>query len=306
MTNNDCINVCLATDKNYLQHAGAVIASVLKHAAPDDKLVFYILHEELDDRYLEQLRSLAAIKSCTFEFVVPELEKLPNMVNHEYISHATLFRLQLANLLPDVDRMIYLDCDLVVVTSLKKLWETDMGNAIIGGCGEYGNDLELYKKTIGCSESSYYINCGVLLIDLKKSRDENLSDKYMEVSDKIMHMAKYLDQDVINVACQGRIHPLPLKWNLSAGYFRRWYKLQYYSNEEIVEAVKNPAILHLCGKRKPWNWRRCRHIYWFEYFNALKDTPWRHKYWHGILKRIIFPCRKVYGPAEGLKPTPIK
>lgn len=297
MTASDSINICLATDRNYLQHAGAVIASVLKHALPEDKLGFYILQENLNPYDREKLISLGSIKPCSFKFIVPKLAELPEMREHKYISRAALFRLQLAELLPEVDRIIYLDCDLMVVSSLRELWETDLGNAIIAGCGEYDNELETHKELIGCREKSYYVNSGVLLIDLAKSRRENMTAEYMQVSAEIMPAAKYLDQDVINVACQGRILPLPLKWNLSSGYFRRRYELQYYTDAEIIEAVKNPAIVHISGKRKCWLWRRCRHPYWFEYFKALKDTPWKHKYWRGIIKKIFFPCRRIHGPA---------
>ena len=131
MTNNDCINVCVATDKNYLQHAGAVIASILKHASQDDILTFYILQDNLDEEDRKNLRKLSSLKSCEFEFVTPDFNNLPEGKFLKYISQASLLRLQLSDLLPDVDRIIYLDCDVIAMSSLQELWQTPTGDAIV-------------------------------------------------------------------------------------------------------------------------------------------------------------------------------
>ncbi len=296
MANNDCINVCLATDKNYIQHAGAVIASILKHAAPEDELAFYILHEELTEQELKKIRALKAIRPCTFKFIVPELDNFQELKAHKYISHAALFTLQLPNLLPDVNRLIYVDCDLVVVTSLRELWETDIGDAIIGAVADYNSDLEEKQKSIGC-EGFVYINSGAFIFNLDLARKNNTVASFLDTAADLKERATLLDQDVINAALKGKIYVLPLKWNLSTGYFKRKYEVQYYSDKEIIEAVKNPGVLHFSGKKKPWSWRRCRHAFWFEYFKAIKNTPWGSAYWSGIIKKVLFPYRKSSGPA---------
>ena len=296
MTNNDCINVCLATDKNYLQHAGAVIASILKHAAPEDQLFFYILHENLNEQDLEKLRSLAVIKPCAFKFIVPKLGNVPELKAHKYISQAALFTLQLPNLLPDIDRLIYVDCDLVVVTSLGELWKTDIGDAIIGAVADYNSDLLEKQKSIGC-EGFVYINSGAFIFNLALARKSNTVTAFLETAADLKERATLLDQDVINAAIKGKIFILPLKWNISTGYFKRKYEMQHYSDEEITEAVRYPGIVHFSGKKKPWSWCRCRHAFWFEYFNAIKGTPWRKAYWQGIIKKVLYPYNKSTGPA---------
>lgn len=299
MANNDCINVCLATDKNYVQHAGVVISSILKHANPDENLAFYIIGEGLDDKDKSQLKAVIKKNTHTIEFTVPDFDKLPILTPPEHISKATLFRLQLPNLLPEVKKVIYLDCDMIVMSSLKELWETELNNNIGAGVADYYKRVQEHKKELGC-ENIVYINAGMFLFDLELARKENIADEFMAASVRIQDVADLVDQDVINVVLGERIVILPLKWNLATGYFRGNYDFQYYSDEEIAEAVKSPGIIHFTGKTKPWVWRRSRNPFWFEYFKALKGTPWNKKYYMGLVKKVFFPYKKRKSPATSI------
>lgn len=296
--NNDVINICLATDSNYVQHAGAVIASTLKHAAKDDQLAFYIIEDQLSDDDKSQLLQLKQIKSCIIDFIQPDYAKFPEGKFLKYISRATLLRLQVAELLPDCNRVIYLDCDIVVIGSLKELWDSDLGNNLAAGAADYNSKVQEHSEAVGCK--STYVNAGALLFDLEKMRTENISEKYLTVAEQLGTKATLLDQDIINVTMDGRILPVPLKWNLSTGYFKRRYNYQYYSDEEIIAAVKSPVILHFSGKKKPWIFKRSRHPFWPEYFSALKDTPWHKCTWMVLVKKIFFPTQPNKGPA-GIK-----
>ena len=296
MPNNDCINVCLATDRNYLQYAGAVIASILKNASEDDSLTFYILQDNLNEEDRNKIRKLNSLKACEFRFITPDLTNLPKGKFLKYISQASLLRLQLPDLLPDVKRIIYLDCDVIVTSSLHELWNTPTGDAIGAGVADYNSGMEEHQKSIG-SDGFTYINSGVFLFNLDLARKNNTVAAFFETAAELKERATLLDQDIINVALKGKIHILPLKWNLATGYFKRRYDVQYYSDEEIMEAVKSPGILHFSGKKKPWSWNRCRHAFWLEYFNAIKKTPWAGNCWRGIIKKILFPYRKSAGPA---------
>ena len=198
MSNDGFINVCLATDRNYLQYAGVVIASTLKHAAPDDKLKFYILQDGLTDEDREVLRGLAGKKVCEFEFVSPDWSVLPEGKLIKYISRATLLRLQLPNLLPEVDKIIYMDCDIVVVDSLRELWDVSMDGALVAGAADYCGGLDKHKESVGCPQ--VYLNAGALVFNLDLGRELDISKKFIEVGEALGEKATLLDQDIINVA----------------------------------------------------------------------------------------------------------
>lgn len=235
MSNDSFINVCLATDRNYLQYAGVVIASILKHAAPDDKLKFYILEDGLIDEDRKVLRGLAGNNICEFEFVTPDWAALPEGRLIKYISRASLLRLQLPELLPEVDKIIYLDCDVIVTDSLAELWNIDMTGALVAGSADYCGGLDKHKESIGCDH--VYLNSGSLMMNLKLGREVGISQKFLKVGEELGDKATLLDQDIINVAVGEKRLVVPLKWNLSTGYYKRRYKEQHYSNEEIVEAA---------------------------------------------------------------------
>ncbi len=293
MVSDNIINICLATDKKYLKYAGAVIASILKNANIDDELSFYVIGDGLNASDEATLHKLKLIKNCHIEYIFPDISVLPKGKIISYLTRASLFRLQIADLLPKLQRIIYLDCDVVVLNSLKELWSTDLGNNIIAGAGDYNSGLNFIQKQIGCEET-FYINSGVILFDLEKCRNENVSDKFIEMADKLGSKATLFDQDVINATLKGKIKLLPLKWNLSTGYFKGKYDTQFYTDEEIANAVKSPVVVHFTGKKKPWSWHRSKNPYWFEYYNALRGTSWQSEIFKGLIKKIFFPCKKSF------------
>ncbi|MCP3965182.1 MAG: glycosyltransferase family 8 protein [Lentisphaerae bacterium] len=296
---DNIINVCLSTDRNYIQHAGTTIASVLENASSDDKLVFYILHKSLTEKDKKPFYKLKKIKDCEFNFIVPPSMPAMELHNHAYLSEACFYRLALPDMLPGVDRIIYFDCDVIALTSLRELWQIELSNNIVAAAADYMARIKEHCRNIGL-KSLTYINSGVLLIDLKKARENNLTAELFRTAEEIKAQATFHDQDIINVTLQDRMLILPLKWNLSTAYYKRKFDIQYYSDEEIIEAAASPAIVHFSGRRKPWSRRSCRNPYWFEYFKALKRTPWRHKYFMGVLKRIFAPVRRLEGPAATL------
>jgi lipopolysaccharide biosynthesis glycosyltransferase len=290
------INVCLATDQNYVKYAAAVIASILKHAENDDELFFYILEDGLTDKGRQNVSDLKRIKDCDIYFIAPDISKLPKTKIINHISRASFFRLQLPNLLPDIARIIYLDCDMIVRSSLRELWDTDLENFIAAGVADYCANLVNHSKLIGC-EHSVYITAGMGLLDLDKARKENLALQFMQTAEKLGDSATEHDQDIINATLKNKIKILPLKWNLTLGYYKRNYGLPYYSESVIAEAANNAAIVHFSGATKPWKWGRAKHPYWFEYYKALLGTKWQNEIWRGVVKKVFLPHKKGTGPA---------
>ena len=123
------INVCLACDNNYAKYAGVVIASILVNANHDDELVFYILDGGIEQDNKEKILSLKSIKDCKINFVEIDnnlFRDYMSVKTHEYISLATYYRLKLPSMLSDIKRVIYFDCDVVVNSSLKSLFNKDI------------------------------------------------------------------------------------------------------------------------------------------------------------------------------------
>ena len=117
------INICIASDNNYTQHAGVVIASILANAAAEDSLNFFILDGGISDENKSKIQQLKKQKDCRIEFIAIDPSLFAGYLaikTHGYISLPTYYRLKTASLLPELDRIIYLDCDMIAPV----LWQT--------------------------------------------------------------------------------------------------------------------------------------------------------------------------------------
>lgn len=252
------INICLSCDDNYAEHAGVVMASVLANAKPADYHVFYILDGEISEQHKQEILSLKSIKDCEINFVTidkSEFDDYKKVKSHQYITLATYYRLKLPALLPDVSRVIYLDCDMVVMASL---W--DLFNRNLNGCPIAGvHDI----KGKRVRENSTYINAGMLIIDLDKTRELNLETEFLNWTKQHIETIKVGDQEIINEVCKNNIYILDDKWNVQSSNF---------TNRSSY--TKYPKIIHYTSKSKPWHFGSFsyhRNLY----FKYLQMTPWK-------------------------------
>ena len=237
------INICLASDNNYSKYLAVTMASILKNANIDDELFFYILDGGIEEDSKAKIFELNEIKKCNISFVNPNTSNLEDFaLQTNYISVATYYRLQIASLLPkDVDKVIYLDCDILVLKSLKDLFLENIDNYFAGAC----EDVWEYNL-----HNMFFINAGVLLINLKLWRQEQIEQKLIDYAIK----NKVNDQIVINYVLTGKIKPLDLKYNLqnSAYLYVYTHRLKYANESALLKSLDNVYIIHYIGQLKPW------------------------------------------------------
>ena len=192
------INVCVSCDDNYAKYAGVVIASVLANADNDDNLYFYILDGGISEENKEKIASLKSIKNCEINFVSIDekmFEDYKNVKTHQYISIATYYRLKAPTLLPDVDKLIYLDCDMVVNTSLKELFNKDTSNYLLAGVSD--------NKTRMVKENPTYVNAGMLVMDLNNMRKDGTDEKFFNYTKE--NINKITKDDINDFALKNNI-----------------------------------------------------------------------------------------------------
>jgi lipopolysaccharide biosynthesis glycosyltransferase len=176
--------------------------------------------------------------------------------------------------------VLYLDCDTVVVRSLKALWRTDLGDAILGAVME-PTIYEAVKESIGLSAEDGYYNSGMLLVDLDRWREEKVQEKLMAFLKEKGGSLFASDQDLLNGALKGQIHTLMPVWNFFPNYRYFSYKTlvdhapsyRAVSKEEFRLAKKHPAIIHYMGDERPWIRGNLNH-YRLAYEKYLAMTPW--------------------------------
>ncbi len=279
------IAIAFTVNDSYAQHCCVAMVSALENNK-SEQLDIYIftdyfsektrqLFEETVKRYGENHRIF---------FVIVDDSALKGLrLNIEYITHHTYYRFLLPNLLPDLDRILYLDSDLVVDGPLRRLWETPLDGYLSAGVSDTWIEQFNYKYRIGMAKQELYINAGVILMNLDLMRKEQIPDLLMQTALAKGRQLDYQDQDVINLVLRGRIKEVPGIYN-------------HMASDDNSRQGRKPVIIHYNGDVKPWSTqRRCHNPLAPRYFAYLRLTPYRKFRSEFIRSRLLRTLKKAVG-----------
>ena len=207
------IPIALAFDDRIMTDAKVALSSLLRSR---NDTTFYDIHVLCSAHSLSESNRVTvqkyanANKHCALRF--HDLgDSFAGAFEIRGISIPTYYRLLLSSLLPECKSVLYLDVDVVVTTDLESLYSTDLSNSLLAGVkGVYQNQDAKYLNEIGVAPGEY-INAGVLLMNLEQMREEDLQPRFIDLA-----RCNYVfqDQDVLNIACKGRIRYLDPRFNL--------------------------------------------------------------------------------------------
>ena len=170
----------------------------------------------------------------------------------------------------NIDRVLYLDADIVVVDSIAPLWTTDLDGALMGAVDIPGSDRGVTRLAMRAEDG--YFNAGVLIIDVaqwRASRAEQIVIDYIRKNpDRVLY-----DQDALNACFHACTKRLDYRWNVIRPFYREPLVLPLPRAE--IEAIRREArIIHFNGGSKPWSYF-CDHPRRAEYQRYLRMTEWR-------------------------------
>ena len=182
-------------------------------------------------------------------------------------------------ILPEVDKIIYADVDVLFRNDLADIWNLSIGDYVLAAVKgavnlsdkwEWNSDRPYWKQLEGMRGK--YINSGVLLLNLRKIREQQLEQQWDRWANEKLY---YQDQDILNITCQDAIYYLPLKYNMFAYMngqdYDRFVSEGIFSKEECKEALEQPVIIHYAGD-KPWKrYDTNQGHLWWEYVNSQPD-----------------------------------
>lgn len=172
---------------------------------------------------------------------------------------------------PSIDKIIYLDSDLVVLGDLKGLWETDVEKAALAGAPDpFGASR---RVALGMPAGSSYINSGVLVFNLARWRAQGLGDRLGVYIAREGSRLLFHDQDAINAVLHSQIKVIDYRWNVQAVLSLPRKTKGLADRAQIVEALRSPAIIHYTSSRKPWLFKMAtphKRLYW----QYLQKTAW--------------------------------
>ena len=265
-------NIVFTADNNYIQHLAVTLISLLENNKNETFRVF-LFSSDITDENKGKIESIINNYRCSIEYISFD-RKIFEHIDAGRYSIATYYRLLMPKYLT-VDKLLYLDVDMVVDASIKELYETDINDYYVAAVEDAWRDGQ-YKKNLGMSNNAKYFNAGVLVVNLKRWREENLFEKFLEYEKNSKIELESHDQDIFNAIFNGKWKQLPLKFNQYEKNPDLDEKtlLKVFNKEEILEAREKPVIVHYIGGRKPWHYRN-EHIQKSLYWKYLKMTPYK-------------------------------
>ncbi|WP_323735598.1 glycosyltransferase family 8 protein [Methanosphaera sp. ISO3-F5] len=260
------INIVYASDDNYVPYLLVSLNSLFENNN-QIKLNIFILSNEISDNNQNQIKKLSSKYSNVHVFFI-ELKNIINKIQFDNsnelldINLTSYCRLFMEELLPkNISKIIYFDCDSLIVSSLKELWNIDISKYFCAGVLD--PTPVYYKKIIGLNENDIYINAGMLLINLDKWREFNLSKKFLKFLEEHKHLNIHHDQGVINGVLKDEILVISPKFNYLGPFHGKdykttlkWYGVSYsfYDQNVMNEAQNNPVFIHFSGRsiERPW------------------------------------------------------
>lgn len=274
MRENPQIHIALAADSNYIIPITVVLQSIFdQHAEIDVHIYLLFLEGTLQNEDLEFFSSFIAKHKGYFvplEIKNRQIEGFP-ATRH---GKATLLRLCLPVILPHLDKILYIDGDVVVKDCLLELFQTDMTPYYIAAAKDttciYHPD---YIKALDIADSHWYFNAGVTLLNLNKLRTINLPQTITAFAKKHYHIITAPDQDALNYICQGHTYYIHPRYNMNYSV-EKDVAVQVWGKTQIQEAKATPAIIHFIGPVKPWSIFSI-HPQRKSWWNILKRTPFK-------------------------------
>ena len=245
--------VLYTCDENYAPYAGISMNSLFENNRELEHICVYLVEDGVSEknkkRFFEQAKKYG--RELIIVDAMPIVEQIRRFNIPSYRgSLAANCRLFFDEFIrDDVDRLLYLDCDTLVVSSLSALTEINMNGKAVGVVRDSLTDE--YKTLIGFNEADDYFNSGVLLIDVEAWREQNITDLLFDYAKNIRSAFCNPDQDLLNIVLKDKKYILPPVYNFQPshraftdGAYFKVYKHEAYYSAELRAARREPKILH--------------------------------------------------------------
>lgn len=289
----DAIHIACAADAAYVPHAAAMLHSLKCHAQREEYRIHFLHATALPHDLMEKLEAFVSGPTVKIHYHVIPNDAVAGLPEMGRISSVMWYRILLPELLPGIERIIYMDCDTIVMDNITGLWRADLcgnwlgavSNVFETGQGEQG-------RRLGLSGSAQYFNSGVLLMDLEAWRREDCSRHILELARNPVAKLLWPDQDALNRVFAHHWMPLHPRWNCQNSFFFFGHAGQILGDKELASAVSRPGILHFEGGElaKPWHYL-CKNPFRDEYLRCRNATPWPLEGLEGdtLLNRLLRP-----------------
>lgn len=264
------IPIAFAFDNNLVMPACVCLSSLMMNAKPDTFYDIFILHSEKENLRKDELNKLPKhYPNCRIQYrTVGDL--FDNAFEIRGITTPAYYRLLIPELIPEYDKVIYADADIIFRMDLSDLYAADLGENYVAATKDLGlnigDDGRKYIQSVEGLPLGRYLQSGFIVLNNSTIRQDDLVSRFKDLAKRKL---KYQDQDILNLACGERVMYLPAKYNMTDYTFyyamRETEKLTgYLTTEELPDAICN-GNLHFNG-HKPWKKYCVNFDIWWEYY----------------------------------------
>lgn len=293
-------SIVFATDKFYLPYLSVAITSLIASSSKDHNYDIVVLYTDIDNKNITKfLNSFHLKENFSLRFLnvtdIFDSMDVKDFYIEIHVTLATYLRFFIGNLLLKYDKVLYLDCDILIKEDVYNLYAIDLEGHPIGAASDIREIYHAFKNnnssgrnwrdylidTLGLKDYTSYFQAGVLLLDLDKFRKKDLQTKLLESLKRIKRPI-LSDQDILNSVLFNQVKYFQVNWNLEwqleFEYPQFRLDMPEKLKQEYIEALKNPKIIHYASPIKPWKnwgdfynfsadwWLTARNTMYYEYF----------------------------------------
>ena len=289
------IVVGCAADRHYALPLAVMLRSTADNLDPRTSLKVYVVDGGLDPEIRERI--VAALpERVALQWIAPERSGFVDLPLWGHMTITTYDRLTIGRWLPaSIERALWLDCDLMVLADLTRLWEAVQGrhtilaaqDTIVPTLGaRFGVACH---QEVGIDARAAYFNAGVMLIDLERWRSEDVAGRALAYLKRHRRRVYFWDQEALNAILAGEWSRLDPRWNWSPGFDR------FASPDRVLDGTKrSPWIVHFTGNLKPWRFegRSAPHRLYYQYLDSTAWSGWRPAHsWRNVALRAYESSR---------------
>lgn len=261
------VAIAVAANDYFIPYCATFLKSVAEHGNSKKNYDILLLSQDVSDTNVKKMEKLlSAWENVSLRVIDPSV-LIDQYTFHirGHFSKETYYRLVLPELLPNYDKVLYLDSDMIAMDDVAKIYDENVDGYLLAACHDadtaglyngYEKDKKRYTdKVLKLKEPYQYFQAGVLLLNLKEFRKRYTTKQILDFA--VSENWQLLDQDILNKLCEGAVKYIDMSWNVMVDFAGvrisqiialapRWL------NEMYQEARKNPKIIHYAGPQKPW------------------------------------------------------
>ena len=295
------IVIACASDEHYVRPLAAMLQSVAENLHAERSAEVYVFQSGISEKLQRDVSRSWPPDRLEAHWITADASSFAGLPLWGRMPVATYFKLAIPDLLPDsVAKAIWLDCDLIVMDDVAKLWDQDISSAHAGAVQDSVVPLVSsacgirFHQDLGIDPNAKYFNAGVMVVDVAAWRRDEIRRRATEYLRRYHESVTFWDQEGLNAALAGKWVEIGSGWNHNASI-----------PGKSARGKATPSIVHFAGGLKPWSFRTAeslRSVY-YEYLDRTAFAGWRPApsvsglalslYERSGLRSLVYPAENI-------------